>query len=520
MEILLSNGLIVDGTGGPPTAGSILVRDRKIAAVIPAGAESPSLPAIDCRGFIVAPGFIDVHSHSDYEVIAGLPNKVLQGVTTEIVGNCSYSLFPMGDRANLSQLGSIYADTPDLAMTTAGDYFSALESVRPLLNVAALTGHSALRAYAMGMDRRPPSAAEHDQMERLLDRSLNDGSIGFSTGLNLMPCSFAEFPELVALCRVLKRHRAYYTTHMRDYKFRVVEAVREAIRLAEESGSPVQLSHVQVVGKKCWQHLDTILELVDAAAARGVDIGMDAYPYLAGTCSMVQLLPEWCQSGGLAGLLERLESPPLRDRIARETEEYMSNTWADIVVSRVGRFSAEALQGKSVEEIAQARGAVACETAVDLLREHAGVVDIISFNSREENLRKVLTHPLTSVCTDGHVGSGLNHPRTFGTYPTFLGRYVRDLGWMPLEEAIVKTSAQPARRFQLQGRGTIAAGNWADLVVFDAAAITTSSDYAKPDAPPEGIRLVMVNGEIVVQEGNLTGARPGVALRHTPSGAR
>ena len=517
MELLLENGIIVDGNGGAPETGSVLIRDGRIAEIIPAGSEMPAIAAIDCSGLVVAPGFVDVHAHSDYEVIEGLSNKILQGVTTEIVGNCSYSLFPMRPESNLAQLGSVYADLPPLTLTSAGDYFSAVETARPLLNVAALTGHSALRSYVMGMERRPPSPHEQRAMEQLLEQSLEDGSIGFSTGLNLLPCSFAEFEELVSLCRILKRYRAYYTTHMRDYKFRVVEAVQEAIRLAEEGETAVQLSHVQTVGKKCWGYLDTILEMVDAAARRGVDIGMDAYPYLAGSCSIVQLLPEWCQAGGLKALLERLESPSQRDRIARETEDYMSNTWADIVISGVRRESTETLLGRSVEEIGEHRGATARDTALELLREQEGHLDIISFNSRDENLRKVLCHPLTSVCTDSHVAKGLSHPRTFGTYPTFLGKYVRELRWMPIEAAIVKTSALPARRFQLQGRGTIAAGNWADIVVFNAATITTKSDYSSPTEPPEGIRMVLVNGEIVVRNGKLTDARPGAALRHTSS---
>jgi N-acyl-D-aspartate/D-glutamate deacylase len=257
------------------------------------------------------------------------------------------------------------------------------------------------------------------------------------------------------------------------------------------------------------------LNLVDEAARRGLDIGMDAYPYLAGSCSIVQLLPEWCQAGGMPALLQRLESPALRDRIARETEDYMSNTWADIVIS--GVKTAQGLLGRSVEDIAAERGTPAGNTALDLLREEQGQLNIISFNSKDENLRKVLTHPLTSVCTDSHVGKGLSHPRAFGTYPTFLGKYVRDLGWMSLEDAIVKTSALPAQRFKLHGRGTLAPGNWADLVLFDAAAISTRSDYSSPAEAPDGIRMVVVNGQIVVANGKLTGARPGAALRHSCS---
>ncbi len=518
MDILLAGGDIIDGTGVPPRTGSLLLRDGMIAEILAPGDPEPLVQRIDCTRLVIAPGFIDVHSHSDHEVIQGLSNKVLQGVTTEIVGNCSYSLFPMRPESQLDQLGSVYEGVPAWTIESAQHYFSILEASGPLLNVAALTGHTALRTYVIGMDRRPPSAEEQREMERLLEQSLEEGSIGFSTGLNLMPSSFAGFDELVSLCSVLKRYRAYYTTHMRDYKFHVVEAVREAIALAEQSGAAVQLSHVQTVGKKCWKYLDTILEMVDAAARRGVDIGMDAYPYLAGSCSIIQLLPEWCQAGGSNALLDRLESPALRDRIVRETEDYMSNTWADIVISGVGEDPSGSLIGKTVEQIAAENGEQPRNTVARLLREQQGQVTIISFNSCDENLRKVLSHPLTSLCTDGHVAKGLSHPRTFGTYPTFLGKYIREMGWMPIEQAIAKTSGLPARRFQLQKRGTIARGNWADLVVFDRARIATRSDYSSPEKSPEGIRMVLINGEIVVEDGALTGARSGRSLRHMNSG--
>jgi N-acyl-D-aspartate/D-glutamate deacylase len=256
----------------------------------------------------IAPGFIDVHTHSDQEVLEGRTNKILQGVTTEIVGNCSYSLFPAHPDPACRHAASIFEDVPLPAMNTAQDYFRALETARPLLNVASLTGHSAIRNYVIGMSRRPPAAREQMAMEALLDRCLEEGSIGFSTGLNCLPSSFAAFEELAALCRVLKRHGAYYATHMRDYKFRVVEAVEEAIRLAEVSETAVQLSHVQVVGKKSWRHLDTILSLASEAAQRGVDIGMDAYPYLAGSCSLVQFLPEWCQASSYGDTSSRTTS--------------------------------------------------------------------------------------------------------------------------------------------------------------------------------------------------------------------
>jgi len=417
METVLRNGRVIDGTGCPPQLASIVIKDGKIARVVTNDRVTPQLPSIDCTGLIIAPGFIDVHTHSDWEVLNGRTNKILQGVTTEVVGNCSYSLFPEHADPKAQQAASIFEGVQNLGIRTARDYFHALELATPLFNVASLTGHSALRNCVIGMRRRPPSAAEQTAMEELLDRCLEEGSIGFSTGLNCLPSSFAGFEELVGLCRVLKRHGAYYTTHMRDYKFRVVEAVEEAIQLAERADVPVQLSHVQVVGKKCWPHLDTILHLISDAARRGIDIGIDAYPYLAGSCSLVQFLPEWCQDGGLPALLERLDSSSMRDRIARETEDYMSNTWADLIVCGVKHESFPALLGKSLERIAAERETTPRDAAVNLLREQGGNVHVISFNSCDENLRLVLTHPLTSVCSDSFIVHGLNHPRTFGTYP-------------------------------------------------------------------------------------------------------
>jgi N-acyl-D-amino-acid deacylase len=517
MDALLENGTLIDGTGARPRQASILVRDGQIAEIDGVGNPQHRQVAssIDCAGLVIAPGFIDVHTHSDWDVIEARPNKVLQGVTTEIVGNCGYSLFPMRSDPGSLRFETLFEDLPRLEMRTAEDYFSAVEAVKPLVNVTSFTGHSVLRNYVMGMDRRAPSAKEQKEMEDLLEQSLDDGSIGFSTGLNCLPSSFAQFEEVAALCRVLKGYGAYYATHIRDYKFRVVQAVEEAIRVAEIVDVPVQLSHVQVVGKKCWHQLDTILELVDRAVNRGIDIGMDAYPYLAGSCSFIQFLPEWCQAGGLTGLLERLERQADRERISIETEDDMANTWADVLVCRVKHSSGESLIGRSLEEIAAEREQPPRQVAIDLLREQEGQLYVISFNSSEENLRKVLCHRLTSICSDSFIVKGLSHPRTFGSYPMFLGKYIRSLGWMSLEEAVVKISALPARRFQLADRGMLKIGKRADLVVFDAAAIGSQADYTSCPKAPDGIRMVFVNGEIVVDQGRLTGARAGEILRHT-----
>ena len=510
---LLTNGTIVDGTGRPAFSGNLLIEGDRIAAVGNLGAVGDSV-VVDCTDLHLAPGFIDIHSHGDQEVLRRLPNKILQGVTTEVVGNCGFSLFPSHPHSP-KMTGELFDGEPAEGMPSAGEYFEALEAAGPKLNVAALTGHSALRVYAMQVRPGPPAEDEFRTLENALEASLAAGSIGFSTGLNCLPACFADTDELVRLCGKVRRYGAYYTTHMRDYKFRVAEAVEESLEVGRRARVPIQISHMQVVGQKNWHQLEPALEKIENARQAGVDVAMDAYPYLAGSCSLLQFLPTWSQAGGPAGLLRTLESPAQYDRVVRETDDNMSNTWDDIVICGVAQDGNNGLLGKSIARIAAERGRPAPETAIDLMREERGEIFVISFNNNEENLRKVLTHPLTSVITDGLVmEGGLSHPRTFGTYPNFLGRYVREKRWMPLEEAIVKTSALAARRFRLEGRGTLEAGSFADVVAFDAAVIGAEPDYAQPDRSPQGIRHVMVNGEFAVRGGENTAACAGRALRH------
>lgn len=510
---LLTNATIVDGTGGPAYSASLLIEDDRIAAT---GVIDPSIEAetFDCSGLHIAPGFIDVHSHADMEVLARKPNKLLQGVTTEVIGNCGFSLYPT--LPNMPKMtGEIFDGEPVEGMASAGHYFAALETAKPVLNVAALTGHSALRVYAMRMRSDLPSEEDFAVMEKALHASLQAGSLGFSTGLNCGAASFSNTDELVRLCGPVRRHGAYYTTHMRDYKFKVIQAVEESIEVGRRAGVPVQISHMQVVGQKNWHRLDAALELIESAHRSGLDIHMDAYPYLAGSCSLLQFLPKWCQDGGATGLLRELADPAKFDRIAKETEEGLANTWDDIIICGLKHLGARSLIGKSIQRVAEDRGLPPSTMAMTLIREQDGDVFIISFNNNEDNLRKVLTHPLNSVITDGFVlEGGLSHPRTFGTYPKFLGEYVRDKRWLPLEEAIVKTSAQAARRFQFHNRGLIAPGNFADLVVFDYSKIGTQADYSDPARDPEGIRHVIVNGCFGVRDGRLTGEAAGRPLRH------
>ncbi len=510
--LLLKNLTIVDGTGAEPRPADLLIDGDRIAGIGPIE-PSGRFEVVDCGGLHAVPGFVDVHSHSDHEVLRHLPNKVMQGITTEVVGNCGISMFPTHPKHQQGN-GELFGRHPEDGMNGAGPYFESLEAQGSRVNVASLTGNGTLREYVMAMRADAATEDELRSMEQTLEQSLEAGSIGLSSGLNILPSSFASTEEVIRLCGTVRKHNAYYATHMRDYKFRVLEAIDEAIAIGQGAGVPVQISHMQVVGQKNWSKLEPALERIEKARAQGLDIELDAYPYLAGSCSIIQFLPGWCQDGGVPKLMEWLASPTDRDRIARETDDYMSNTWDDIVICYVATEANQGVLGKSIARIAAERGRPAPETAMDLIEEETGSVFVISFNNNEANLARVLTHPLTSVITDGLVTEGLSHPRTYGTYPKFFGEYVREKKLMPIEQAAVKTSAQAARRFRMRDRGQLQQGWFADIVVFDAGSIGTESDYRNPARDPHGIHHVLVNGMFAVRDGKLTEARAGVALRH------
>ncbi len=510
-EMVLVKATIVDGTGGPSQQGDLLIRDGSIHAMGKVSA-SPDAEVLDCSGLVLAPGFVDVHSHGDLECLEHRTEKITQGVTTEIVGNCGFSLFPTVERkGSLASYDRIFGRYEG-SLVHAGEYFQSVESLGSYTNVAALTGHSTLRIGISGLRRAFSNESEMVELRKRLSNSLEQGSIGFSTGLNEAPSSYADSEELVSLCRIVQKYGAFYTSHLRDYKFRILEAVEEALNLGRATGVPVQLSHLQVAGRRNWDKMDEILERVERAASEGVDLGIDAYPYLAGSCNMTQLLPDWALENG--ELLSNLSSTEARLRIAQETDKNMANTWADIIVASARQPQNLKCVGRSVEEIAIERGQQPVDAALSLLLEEKGVVRIFSFNSSEANLRKVLTHPLTSICTDGLYVGVKPHPRTFGTYPTFLGEFIREKRWLTLEAAIHKISGLPARRFRLKNRGTLQVGNWADLIVFDRGKIGTSSDYREPNQPPRGIAYVFVNGEKTVENGKTVGKPAGIPLRH------
>ena len=501
--ILFHNGRLIDGSGQPSRQGSVLVNGQyieEIGDIRP----SPDMEVVDCEGLVVAPGFIDVHSHADLEVLEHRPEKIVQGVTTEVVGDCGFSVFPKVPLTGLAPVFDIvFPGRGSREWEDADSYFEDLEHTQSRTNVAALTGHSSLRAGVTGIKAGRLEGDDLREVEKRLSACLEQGSIGMSTGLNEVPSSYGDFEELTDLCRIVRQHGALYTSHLRDYKFHFVEAVQEALDLGRASGVPVQLSHLQAAGRKNWDKMDPVLALIDQAHDEGVDVGVDAYPYVAGSASLTQVLPIWCMEGGTEQLLSRLRDAESRKRIAADTEDDMSNGWEDILLANMDNPEQQGLVGKTVQDVAYERGCAGVEAALDLLIENGGGVMIVSFNQSDENLRKVLTHPLTSIITDGLMTGGKPHPRTFGTYPTFLGEYVREKGWMSLEEAIHKVSELPAKRFRLEKRGLLRATYCADLIAFSADEIGTRSTYIEPDCAPDGIEHVLINGAWALRQGRL-----------------
>jgi N-acyl-D-amino-acid deacylase len=494
--LLLANATVFDGTGAEPRRASILIDGKRIEAIGPDITAADSR-TIDCRGLAVAPGFIDIHSHSDLQVLEGRKEKLKQGVTLEVVGNCGFSPFPhSADVQALREFGSgILGRTDEWGWRDAASYLKALADSPSKDSALSLVGHGSLRIAVCGPGQGTPSPDQLDRMAGILDESLTAGCAGFSTGLAYAPGSSAQTPELEHLCKVVARRGKFYATHMRGYSNALLEATQEQIALAEQAGCRLQISHLQAAGRGNWGLLEPTLQEIEAARARGVDVEFDIYPYQCGSTVLTQLLPQWTLDGGNTALLARLRDPATRARISFEMKS-VPRYWGDVTISSVATDANEPLVGKTVAEMAELRGEDAENSVMDLLIEEEAAVNTVSFNQSEENLRRLITHPLCSVITDGFYVKGKAHPRLYGTYPELLGKLVRERGWLSLSEAVHKSTGKPAARLNLADRGVLKPGNVADVVVFDAAEIASPATYETPNLAPRGIVHVIKNGAV------------------------
>lgn len=494
---LLQGGAIIDGTGKPRFRGDVLIEGDRIAEVGKL-AVPPDAKVVDCKGMVVAPGFVDVHSHSDLQVIEGRREKLLQGVTTEVVGNCGFSAFPSPARRNLLHefANGIFCGTGDWGWKSAREYLEAAQS-SPTATVAPLVGHGTLRIAVAGFQNGPLEEKQVDRMEKLLDEALAAGAAGFSTGLMYAPGSTAPFWELERLCRVVAKHDKVYATHMRDYFGGVVDAIEEQLKLARATGVRLQISHLQVVGASNWGLQTKALDTIEKAERirGGVDVCFDCYPYTAGSTVLTQILPPWTMEGGMDEMVKRLKDPQLRPRITGQIHNWISWRWTDIYISAVGGNPKHPAVGKNLAELAAEGKSSPTDVVFDLLIEHRGAVNMLTFNQSEGNLRGTLRHPLSFIGSDGFYVRGRPHPRLHGTFPRLLGTICREKGWMNLEPAIWKITSGPAERFRIKDRGRVAPGCFADITVFDPRTIDSPATYEEPEKPPVGIHRVFRNGK-------------------------
>lgn len=525
-DLVLRNARIIDGTSAPAYQGHVAVSGTTIKAVTrddpPTGEET-----IDLDGAVLAPGFIDAHSHSDFELFNDpyLVPKLHQGVTTEILGQDGLGPAPVpatnadewADRMQM-MIGS--ADDVGL-WETVGDYLEAVEDAEPALNMGTLVGHGTIRFNVMGMSERNPTENELQEMQDVLQQALDDGCLGLSTGLIYHPQIHSETDELMSLCKVLSSTDRPFVAHIRSEGHWLFRALFEFISVGYETDVPIHLSHFKISGKNQHGKADLALAFLKIAREMGVDMTADQYPYIAGSTALSAVLPPWLHVEGSEKTLELLKNSEARDRIAQDIETFRipfwendagTVGWENIVISDVESEQNNDVEGKTIVEIADDRNCDPLDACLDLLIEENLNVRIIIFLMNETDVRTIFESQLTCIGSDGAVSKN-PHPRLYGTYPKIIEEYVREQNLVSLEEAIRKMTSLPARIYGLQSKGLIREGMDADLVSFRPEAVSTSADYDNPKQLPKGIDHVIVNGTPVLQNGERTGCRPGRVIR-------
>jgi N-acyl-D-amino-acid deacylase len=518
MDLKISGGGVADGTGAPARLADVGLRGDAIVDVGDlSGAEARR--TIDATGKLVCPGFIDAHSHSDSYLLLepSAPSKLFQGVTTEVVGNCGASAAPLLGR---TKLPSDWEDkTYPGRWSTVAEYRALLESVKPAVNVVMLTGHGKLRAAVMGYEGRPARPDEVWDMAALLERAMDEGSRGLSSGLIYAPGMFASPEELAALAGVAARRGGIYTSHMRSEGHRLLEALDETLAVARESGVRVQVSHLKTSGRANWGLIDAALDKLNAARASGVEVAADRYPYTASNTDLDVILPLWASEGGRDAVLARLRNPADRARLRAELLANRPETyWGTIVIGSTAHPDHAGLQGLPLEEAARLLDLEPVDAALRLIDRDELRTSAFFFGMSEANMWRILAEPWVMIGSDaslrapwGVLSHDFPHPRAYGTFPRFL-RAALDGKTVPVEEAIRKMTSLPAAHFRLGGRGVLRAGAHADVLVIDPVKLRDTATFTKPHALAEGVEKVIVNGKVTLEAGALTGTRGGRVL--------
>lgn len=524
LDIIIKNGWVVDGAGGPGHQADVGIRGNTIAAVGEVGEEAGRV--VDASGWVVCPGFIDMHSHSDLAFLRDgkSPNLLLQGVTAALVGHCGFSAAPVvPSRAEsmkemLQQYLGAAGQVPWHNLTS---YARLLEDRGISPHAALLVGHGTIRDQVMGKADRPPTSQELDQMAGMLREAMEEGAFGYSTGLVYAPGCYAGIDELVALAQVVARYDGLYCSHIRGESHTLFQAIDEALIIGKRSGARVHISHLKVASRSLWGQAGRLLERLEKAGQEGVDVTADAYPYTAGASNLAAWLPEWAHADGK--LLENIADPNKRKLMARQIAEGVEGWWNpagaagwDNIRIAGARHHPE-LEGKTIQELAMLWDKDPVDAACDLLLAEQGTVGAVIFMMHPRDVASILAHPLVMVGSDASsepegAVQGKPHPRAYGTFARVLSREFRQEAGLSLETAVHKMTGMSARRLDLPDRGRLAPGYRADVVVLDAQGITDTSTYDAPRSYARGVHWVLVDGTVVVEAGRHTQATPGQVL--------
>jgi N-acyl-D-amino-acid deacylase len=527
-DLVIKNGLVVDGSGNPAFRGDVAIEGDTITEVgtVTAGARR----TLDAGGLVVSPGFIDIHTHADMGILScpGAPNYVLQGVTTAVTGNCGLTLAPCSEThlAELEQYLKPFLPSvmPAFTWRSFGDFLAVMEAAQPAINLVPMVGHGTLRITIAGFENRLCTGDELESMGRILDQSLREGCHGLSTGLIYPPGSYSDRAELEALFPILEKHGAFYSSHLRSEGRHLEESVREAIALGEKYGVSVELSHHKACPRPNWGKVETTLALIREARSRGVEVRCDAYPYDGTSTTVTALLPPETLEGGVPGLLARIADPDQRKDIIREITAFPDDEdsfirdvgWENIHI--VSCPKGNEIEGKALSSVV---GLLPVENQAERFLEWLLSVEgealMVSRAMSETDVERVLRDPDSIVASDSWVSDpaapGKCHPRAYGTFPRLIGHYAREKGLMSLEKAVRKVTGLPALKIGLKDRGLVAPGMKADLALFDPERFLDRATYADPKRHPSGLNAVVINGKIVVEGGESSGTRPGKVIR-------
>ena len=523
-DLVISQGIVYDGLGNPGKEVDIAVKGSKILSLEKNLDKNKAKMVIEAKGLAVAPGFIDAHDHTDLGLLANpkAESQVRQGVTTIISGNCGDSFFPVSDlifeewKTNAKKEYNIDLNWKDIT-----GFFHRLEEQGMALNYGTLVGHGSIRRAVVGLDDTPPSENQLKQMQKLVEENIKAGALGMSTGLEYAPGSFAKPPEIAALCQTVALNNGVYSTHMRSEGDFLLESLEESIDIARQTKVSLQISHLKVAYPGNWSKIDAALAKIDAAHKQGINIHADRYPYIAGSTGLSFYFPLWAKQGTTKDFLARLKDPKLDAKIRSHLQERekMLGSWDKVLISSVITQENKKVEGKTVLEAAREAGKPPYEFMRDLLIAEENRVTMITFIASEDNLERILAHPLVVIGADGEaaapyglLGRGKPHPRLYGTFPRVLGKYAREEKIFSLARGIQKMTSITAQKFGLANRGQIKEGYFADLAVFNPDKIIDCATWKDPHQYPKGIDSVIVNGRIVIQEGEHTGNLPGKIL--------